>query len=73
MTKKQPMDKAVATTDGVALRLAAQNKAAVALSVASFCCLGVLAAAGIDVKVGAGAIVAVLLAVTKVCTSLGYR
>lgn len=71
--KKQHKDKPVGTIEGIALRLSAQNQVAVALSVASFACLGVLAAVGIDVKVGAGAIVAVLLAVTKVCTSLGYR
>lgn len=47
---------------------------AVALALTSYLCLSVLTtAAGVDVTAGAGAIVAVLLAVSKVCASLGRQ
>lgn len=55
------------------MRYTAQNNAVVTLSVTSYTCLSVLATAGIDVKTAAAAIVVVLLAVSKVCASLGFR
>lgn len=73
MAKERRTSKAIETLEGIALRYTAQNNAVVTLSVTSYTCLSVLATAGIDVKTAAAAIVVVLLAVSKVCASLGFR
>lgn len=45
----------------------------VVLAVSAFACLNVLAAAGVDVETAAAAVIAVLLTVSKVCTTLGLQ
>lgn len=73
MGKKRHSAKPAEPMRGITARYATGSTAAVALTTTSYTCLSVLATAGVDVNTAAGAIVAVLLAVSKVCTSLGYR
>lgn len=73
MRKKRRSAKLAEPMRGIAVRYEAGCTAAMALTMASCTCLSVLAMVGVDVKASAGAIVAILLAVSKLCTSLGYR
>lgn len=73
MVKKRPPATPADSTHPANSRYAAICMVAVALALTSYMCLSVLTAAGVDVTTGAGAIVAVLLAVSKVCSSLGRR
>ena len=74
MAKKQPPATPADSKGTTHSRYAAVCMVAVALALTSYLCLSVLTtAAGVDVTAGAGAIVAVLFAVSKVCSSLGRR
>ena len=73
MTKKRKSAKPVGSRpQGVRWRVAVSDPVVV-LAVSAFACLNVLAAAGVDVETAAAAVIAVLLTVSKVCTTLGLQ
>ncbi len=73
MAKKRRSGKPLEPIHVITARYGSENTTAVALTMASFTCLSVLATAGVEVNTATGAILAVLLAVSKVCKSMGYR